>query len=258
MRIKTKENEQLKLIADVEKEFREQLELTFKLENIQVAKISAEIINTKVNNQLNSIKVTINQINPKFDEKSKNYDKIQKEMIEILNDYELVLKQFCDKYDIQIKKLILQKFEFESEILKIIGNLKVQQEQLKKNNIVKEVVDKLKKKSVKKELLEDAECEASNIEYEKKIKNIRSKINACNKKINLLNEEKIKKVFEAMEVGDRQLVVEIKKPRKLKKVVKFFANRFNTYKIVCKNVLDPLKQRVDKFRLTQLDLKNLE
>ena len=40
-------------------------------------KISTETINTKVNNQFNSIQVSIYKINPKFNEKSKHYDIIK-------------------------------------------------------------------------------------------------------------------------------------------------------------------------------------
>lgn len=249
MGVKTKDKELLNKLTDVEKEFSNQHELGLKLSNVYVDKISEEVINIKLNNQLNSINASIIQINPRFNEKSKNYDKMKQQMLELLNDYECVLKQICNKYDEQIKKMILQKFDLETQLLKIINEIKSCQEKRKRKNIVNSVVDKLKRKSVKKELLEQDSAQLEEIDYEGKIKNIQSKIRALNKKINSLNSEKSQKVFEAMEVGDKQLILEIKKPKNFKKVVKFFANRFNTYKVINKNVFEPLRQRIDEFKI---------
>ena len=62
-------------------------------------KISTETINQKVNNQLNSIYVSMNRINPNFNETSKNYGIIKKNILDVLTDYESALTEFSDYYD---------------------------------------------------------------------------------------------------------------------------------------------------------------
>ena len=66
------------------------------------------------------------------------------------------------------------------------------------------------------------------------------------------NEDKINKVFNAMETENKALTTEIRKPRTFKKITKFFANKFNTYKVVMKNVIEPVKQRIDEYKVNEL------
>ena len=80
-------------------------------------KISTETINTKVNNQFNSIQVSIYKINPKFNEKSKHYDIIKKEILDVLTDYEATLIEYSNYFDAQIEELLLKRVELESHLI---------------------------------------------------------------------------------------------------------------------------------------------
>ena len=80
-------------------------------------KISTETITQKVNNQLQSIYTSINRINPKFNETSKNYGTIKKDILDVLTDYELALTEFSDYYDVKLEELILKKVELESNLI---------------------------------------------------------------------------------------------------------------------------------------------
>jgi len=87
------------------------------LNRIYSYKSTMETINKKVNNQLNSMKISIDKINPKFVLKSKNYEKIEELMNESLHNYEQNLKKFCSAYDFKINELILDKVEMESNFI---------------------------------------------------------------------------------------------------------------------------------------------
>ena len=102
MRDKTNE----KIISITENERYKQITNNIKIEailnKVYAYKTSSEMVNLKVKNQLNSINYSVNQINPKFTDKSKNYGKISNEIIDTISNYEKTLKKLCNLYDKRI------------------------------------------------------------------------------------------------------------------------------------------------------------
>ena len=82
-----------------------------------IEKKSAELINKKVNAEFNSIQAGIYAINSKFNENSKKYAEIKQEILNVLTEYETVLKEYSECYDLKIEKLITQKAELEAHLV---------------------------------------------------------------------------------------------------------------------------------------------
>ena len=254
-------------------------------------KISTETINQKVNNQLNSIYTSMNRINPKFNENSKNYGVIKQDILDVLTDYELALTEFSDYYDVKLEKLILRKVELESNL---IGRV-FREENLKKDeNIKLKMRDKdalkmtfaEKAKTVSEQVaskkqesnpayfadirklqdLEDLKLEQEN-RIDKKISKIQesnktnqaeivgieNEIKKISKQINELNEKKRLGLEEAMETREKWISVTLRKPSVWSKTRTFFSNRFSTAKVVSKTVIAPLKMKVKEFRVNELE-----
>lgn len=230
-------------IDNVEKK----IQLSGKLYTVYVYKTSIECINTKVNNQLNSMRFSITQINSKFNEKSKNYEKINDEMLKSLNEFEDVLKQFANKFDAEINELIIEKaslqYKLQNAILKRreLKNIELQ----KKGSIINKIKCKVTKKNKNEVSDEYTQCE-------KNILNIPKEIKQVNSKIENLNDEKKAKIYDAMEIGNKSISVGIKKRRKIKSIANFFNYKFNTYKVIIKNIIEPLNQRIDEFKVNEL------
>ena len=281
MRIKTNEKYSSIVLKNMYENVCNDIKLSAVLNRVYAEKLSSEIVNTKVNNQLNSMEISIIRINPKYNEKSKNYVKMRDQLKDTLKQYENVLGQFCDYYDQKIEKLILKKIELESKLLieKIWQAQVTQKGQAKINNknIVKginTILKKIKGKIDQKEQLDvgvidrlqdgkDIEKELANnldesSKNKKNIQNMQKEIIIINKKIEKLNEEKKNKVFEVLEVGGKSLSTEIKKPKTFKKITKFFSNRFNTYNVIVKTIIEPLNQRIDEFKINELKKVNGE
>lgn len=83
-------------------------------------KISTETINTKVNSKLNAISVEIKNINPKYNENSKNYDSTKADILDALTNYETALMELSDFYDEKIEQLILKKVELDTQKLGLL------------------------------------------------------------------------------------------------------------------------------------------
>ena len=69
-------------------------------------KITSETINQKVNSQMNAITVGIKNINPKFNENSKNYDITKAAILDTLTNYEAALVELSEFYDGKIEQLM--------------------------------------------------------------------------------------------------------------------------------------------------------
>ena len=253
-------------------------------------KISTETINQKVNNQLNSIYVSMNRINPNFNETSKNYGIIKKNILDVLTDYESALTEFSDYYDKKLENLILKKVELESNL---VGKI-FREESLTKDETIKTKMkdkDYLKmsfsektrdiatkvssQKSINNTInyidiralkdLKDLELERNN-KIDKKIlkikeknennqseiKKIESEIQKVSKEIIDMNEKKRLGLEEAMETRDKWISVTLKKPSLWTKTKRFFSNRFNTINVISKTIIEPLKIRVQEFRVNEL------
>ena len=257
-------------------------------------KISTETINKKVNNQLNSIQVSMYNINPKFNENSKNYATIKKEILDVLTDYEFSLTKLSDSYDIKLEELILKKVELESHLIGKIfreenyrteENFKMKAKQTDKLKMsfaekTKSIFEKfsIKKKNEKVINVHDIsklqDCvdleNEQNIKLDKKVEKIklknetnnnevtvlRKEIQEISAKIDKINEEKRLALEEAMETRDKWIVVNIKKPNVFDRAKRFFASKLNPSKVIIKTVIAPLKQRVNEFKLE--DLAKLE
>lgn len=257
-------------------------------------KISTETINKKVNNQLNSIQTSMYNINPKFNENSKNYAIIKQEILDVLTDYEVALTKLSDSYDIKLEELILKKVELESHLIGKIfkeesyrteENFKMKAKQNDKLKMsfaekTKSIFEKfsLKKNNEKtvnvQEIHKLQDCidleSEQDIKLDKKVEkikkkneennnelvNLRNEIQEISNKIDKINEEKRLAIEEAMETRDKWIAVNMKKPNVFKKAKIFLANKLNPSKVIIKTVIGPLKQRVNEFKLK--DLAELE
>lgn len=234
MRIKTNDTYASIVRKNTYENVKNEITLTAILNRVYTQKISNETIQTKVNHQIQSIETAINRINPKFGEKSKNYDKIKEQILDILSQFEANLKQFCEISDNEIQETILQKVELESQLLMAILRAESSEPNEKKQAKQK---DKNKPKQNMKNPIEKLEKEVRKI----------------TQKINELNEQKVKKIFDAMETENKSISTQIRKPRTIKKITKFFVNRFNTYNVIVKSVLEPIEHRIDEFKINELE-----
>lgn len=253
-------------------------------------KISTETINTKVNSKLNAISVEIKNINPKYNENSKNYDSTKADILDALTNYETALMELSDFYDEKIEQLILKKVELDTQKLGLLMKDEILLEKTEKKvdekeNItskvsksVKRIVEKINFKNQNKEkeyidvslynkvqdiadikqevnqkmenrvqkAKEDSSKNSNQIqEIDKEIRNIDLEI----KKV---NEKKQQNLMNAMEMGDKWIAVNLKRPKAFTKIKRFFMSKFNTTKLIHKNVITPLNNLVKEFRETEL------
>lgn len=255
-----------------------------------VDKTSVDTINDKVSSQINSIKTEIYNINPKFKEGSKNYEQTKKLVAETLANYEQALIDLSTFYDNKIEQLILRKVELEANLVALIVNdeyldIKVEKrkslhekDQVKKTvrENIKAIFDRFAKKKEEKkevnpvdiihlmdqkdlqsEIDEKIENRISKTQEDKKdnkndIEKIENEISLINLEIERINNQKKESIYNAMEVGDKQIDVYIKKPRVFSRITRFFVSRFNTAKAVENSVITPLKLRIDNFKNNEL------
>jgi len=254
-------------------------------------KISTETINQKVNNQLNSIYASMNRINPKFNENSKNYGIIKQDILDVLTDYELALTEFSDYYDNKLEKLILRKVELESNLIgKVFREENIKKDENKKlklrehdslkmtfseeaKNIAEQVAAKKQESNplnfaelARLQDLNDLEVEQTN-RIENKISKVQEKdktnqaeivgieneIKKIEKEINELNEKKRLGLEVAMETREKWISITLRKPSVWSKTKSFFSNKFSTAKVVSKTVIAPLKMKVKEFRVNVLE-----
>ncbi len=267
MRIKTKDKEISAILKQMDRQLEEEIELSVTLACVYVEKMSKEIIQTKLTNQLNAMNVMIHQIHPKLDENSKNYTKIKEQITSILTDYETVLTQFCEKYDEQIKSMIEEKAQLETKLRKLVHQKKAMEAEKafqNKKHIMNRLMNKMKTidvsllnrikdgQEVEQELRKQGNFPQENQEYENEIRNFEEQIKIWHDRIEQLHQQKIDKAWKAMEVAQSGLVTQIRKPKKLAKIKRFLVNRLNPYKVISKNVLEPIKQRIYDFKINEL------
>ena len=201
-------------------------------------KITSEIINQKVNSQMSAISVGIRNINPRYTEKSKNYDITKSAILNSLTNYEAALVELSEFYDKKIEQLILRKVELEASLL---GSI-IRDEYLykKENKKLDQKENRQLENNIEKAKLEEKENKENIQKIEKEIRAINSEIKRINerKKINILN---------AMEVGDKWIATNIKRPKTFTKITRFFSSRFNTTKMINKTILEPLNRRINDF-----------
>ena len=70
--------------------------------------------------------------------------------------------------------------------------------------------------------------------------------------INKINDRKKESIYNAMEVGNKEMITTIRKPRMFKKITRFFVSRFNTAKVVETTIIEPLNSRIENFKNTEL------
>lgn len=255
-----------------------------------IEKVSSSSINDKVNSQLNSIQAGIYNINPKFKDGSKNYDSTKKLVTETLTAYESALLELSEFYDGKIEQLILRKVELETELICSLLNEEYLRQKLARKNSEKEH-DKVKvsvKDSIKAAIerfrnrkssnnaidpmeisklmdKQDLVCELDqkltnnvekteadqkvNVEH---IQDVEKEISLVTSEIERINERKQKSIYDAMEVGDKQIATTFRRPRVIKKITTFFASRFNTARVVETTIITPLNERIENFRVNEL------
>ena len=252
-------------------------------------KISTEIINTKVSNQFNSIQHSMYKINPKFNENSKHYDVIKKEILDVLTEYEATLTEYSDYFDNQIEELLLKRVELESHLLGKIfkeesfkaaenrGEKQKENDRLKstlveKNKKIYELFSSRKKEN-KIDLQDMRKLEDSmdlELEQNQKLNRIIEKIQEKNrtnlseiagveKDLKKVNEqikeiENNKKILleEAMETKEKWISKSVKKPSTFSRITRFFSSKFNTPKMITKTVINPLRIRISDFKTNEL------
>ena len=247
-------------------------------------KITSETINQKVNAQMSAISVGIRNINPRYTEKSKNYDITKSAILNSLTNYEAALVELSEFYDKKIEQLILRKVELEASLLGSIirdeylykkENKKLDQ---KENDKVKKKISTafkgmIEKLTVKKQdkvtdinLIHDAmdigdikteidrqlennieKAKLEEKENKENIQKIEKEIRAINSEIKRINERKKINILNAMEVGDKWIATNIKRPKTFTKITRFFSSRFNTTKMINKTILEPLNRRINDF-----------
>ncbi len=255
-----------------------------------VDKVSEQTINEKVNAQMNSIKTGIYNINPKFKEGSKNYEATKKIVSETLSNYEQALIDLSGFYDGKIEQLILRKVELEASLVSAILNDEYLNQNIAKKNMQKEndkvkksvkdniraVLEKIKNRrnsnsevdpKMIANLLDQQEVAieldeqlSNNIEKTVKDKNdnkdfmskVEREISLIDDEIERINERKKNSIYDAMEVGGKELTPNIKKPRIFGRITRFFASRFNTAKVVESTIIVPLNERIEAFKNNEL------
>jgi len=253
-------------------------------------RISTDTINEKVTAQMNAIKTGIYEINPKFKEGSKNYDTTKKLVSETLANYEKTLIELSEFYDGKIEQLILRKVELEASLVGSILNEEYLSEKVIRKNeqkdndkVKKSVTDNIKsaiekitnRKKAKNEIdfndiskLIDGQDVVSEIDTklnkriektveDKKINKeflakVEKEIALIDDEIDKINERKKQSIYDAMEVGDKAIATNIRKPRMFKKITRFFVSRFNTAKIVESTIIEPLNLRIEGFKNNEL------
>lgn len=252
-------------------------------------KISTETINQKVNNQLQSIYVSMNRINPRFNETSKNYGVIKKDILDVLTDYEIALTELSDYYDLKLEELILKKVELETHFVgKVFRDESIKQNEDKemrfkdylKSRLSEKSENMLNKVSSKKQEkssvdfkdiralqdLEDLKVEQDNrsgrkisnmLESEKtnqvEIGEIEEEIKKIEKEISDINDKKRLQLEEAMETREKWISTTLRKPSVWARTKTFFSNRFSTAKVISKTIIAPLKMKVREFRVNELE-----
>ena len=264
-------NEKIILVTENEmyKKIANDVKLIAILNKVYAYKASKEIINSKVQNQLNAINVSVNQINPKFASKSKNYGKVSNEILYTMSNYEIVLNQISIEYNEKLDEILKDKVEIETKILLkyVLNNISEDEKTTIKKRIVKTVVsaiDKIKGKIKKNEVVDvglinklqdsqDIEVEMRKAKIvDQNITVLNNELADLNQKINKINEDKENEIINALEKSEKSLSLEIKKPRTFNKITKYFVNRFNTYNAIMKNVILPINQRIEEFRNDKL------
>lgn len=247
-------------------------------------KITSETINQKVNSQMNAITVGIKNINPKFNENSKNYDITKAAILDTLTNYESALVELSEFYDGKIEQLILRKVELESHLLGSIvkdeylikkeetKKMQKDNDKVKKNisTAFKSMIEKLGSKKKQNEIdatliskakdAQDIELEieeqlSARIEKTKeeetqnkdRIAKVEKEIFLINDEIKRINERKKQNLLDAMEVGDKWVTTTIKRPRTFSRITRFFVSKFNTPKLIIKTIIDPLNARIEDF-----------
>ena len=252
-------------------------------------KITSETINQKVNSQMNAITVGIKNINPKFNENSKNYDITKAAILDTLTNYEAALVELSEFYDGKIEQLILRKVELESHLLGSIVKdeyliKKEEEKKIQKDNdkvkrnistAFKNMIEKLGNKKRQNEIdatLISKAKDAQDIEFEideqlsariektkeeetqnkDRIAKVEKEIFLINDEIKRINERKKQNLLDAMEVGEKWVTTTIKKPKTFSRITRFFVSKFNTPKIIIKTIIEPLNGRIEDFGNNEL------
>ena len=260
------------------------------LNRVYTEKISEETISEKVNAQMNAIKIGISEINSKFKEGSKNYESTKNAILDTMSNYKQALIELSEFYDGKIEQLILRKVELEASLIGAIINeeflFEIHEKRVKQKesdkvkdtikNGIRKVLEKISKKKclntqvdtrmitelqdgkdIEMELAENID---NNIEKNLKersnnkeiIEKIEKEIRLTNDEIKRINERKKQALFDAMEIGNKYISTEIRKPKMFKKITRFFVSKFNTSKVIFSSIIEPLNLRIESFKKNEL------
>lgn len=258
-----------------------------------IEKTTINTINTKVKNQRNSFNVSIKKINSRFS-KNKKYKDIQEKIEEALKNYEKVLTDIANFYDIKIEQLILKKVELQAHLVGKIfrEEFYFQEEEKHKNskendnllntlsNGIKSAISKLKTKKAEKEIditmiskLKDKE--ELEIEQKENIENslvknqndiqdnrndilkIENEILTIQKEIDRINQSKKDSLMNFIESSNKNLAIRNEKNRVIGSIKKFIFGKFNTYKYIYDTIITPFNNRINDYIENELkDMKS--
>lgn len=287
MEINESEENALKELKKIYDKSTEDIKMSAVIHRALIDKKTSEAINKKVNSEFNSIQAGIYAINSKFNENSKNYADVKKEILNVLTEYEGALIEYSNSYDERIEKLISKRVELESHLIgRIFNEENIKAEKLfkekeqQKGNVKKSLGESFKNFLSKlrpekeldvhmisrmqdnKEIGEDEEKnlvkKIEKLEEENKLNtvemlSIEKQILKLNNEIDKINEEKVLALESAMETKEKWMVVPtVRRPQVFSKVKKFFASKLNPTKMVMKTVILPLKLRIQEFKNSEL------
>ncbi len=285
-----KEQQKYRILENLYEQSEARIKTAAIVKRAYIDKISQNLINEKVNAQLNSVKAGIHDINPKFKEGSKNYDITKKMVSETMANYKRALEEYSEFFDGKIEQLILRKVELQASLVGAIinedylektltrrsnqkendgakksfkDNIKLALEQvkyMKKNDMqidpiaISKILDQ---QDVVEKLDQDLSDNLEKTILDKKnnesdIEKIEKEIFMIDGEIERINERKKNSIYEAMEVGSRVMTINIRRPKMFKKITRFFASRFNASKIVETAIIAPLNIRIENFKNNEL------
>ena len=238
------------------------------LDKTLTIKMTDEVINQKVSAQVSTINFGIKKINSKFNEKSKNYDTVKEEVLDVITRYEDALSKLAKFYDEKIEQLILRKFELENYYVCMLVRKKYLDLYKNKHNLlkgaklkqaltsgIKKAINLIKKDNEKSDENKTSEVIELKIkENDDKIEKVNKEIFLITSEIQKLNDRKKKAILDAMETEEKWITTKIRKPRTFEKITRFFISRINTPKAIKKNIIDPLNEKINHFIKNELGM----
>lgn len=197
-------------------------------------KKSQEIILKKISNENAAISYGISLINRKVIENPEKYSDIEKEIKELMKQYQNNIEELANYYDTQI----------------LLSFIKIYEEELKQINLQQEIYYLMQDEKIAKTKVDN-----SDDEIREKICNLEDEVSKIEIKIRRMKPNVKKKIIEkeeelakAIETKENAIQKEkIKGPKVFSKAAKFFMGKIKPHKLIEKNVFSNLKNRLELY-----------